>query len=282
MLRGWLLSVDSFTCLWAAWGFPEFVPVQFLLWMNHVSNAKTHRQCHSQLPATSTTQCTTQTFLTCCVKTILAASFSSGLYNNLAVCSELLAPSSWGMRLLHAVSGAGKAPAQPPDCCWSPHRQNCSRQMEEPMLEQQMAAGAKTPLRWKDQEANDEINPIKMWRAPPLMAQREICHANRNQLISGRIRVKTKGLFDFYHHLWKGLILFPTGKRAIARKFPLSDSTLETVMAPVWFSALGNTNNIPPSFPTELWPTFCLMTEGLNNHESPQQWDLRYKLLART
>lgn len=32
------------------------------------------------------------------------------------------------------------------------------------MLEQQMAAGAKTPLTWKDQEANYEINPIKMCR----------------------------------------------------------------------------------------------------------------------
>lgn len=106
----------------------------------------------------------TQSFLMRRAKTILAASLRSVLYNNLTIWSELLVHSSRGMRLLQVVSLAGKAPAQPPDCCLSPHRQNRSRQMEEPMLEQQMTAGAKTHFRWKNWEANDEIKPRKMCR----------------------------------------------------------------------------------------------------------------------
>lgn len=53
VLRGWLLSMHSFTCLWAAWEFLEFATLQFLLWMRHVSNAKTHRQFHFQLQTTA-------------------------------------------------------------------------------------------------------------------------------------------------------------------------------------------------------------------------------------
>lgn len=51
MLREWLLSMDSFTCLGAAWEFLGFVTLQFLLWMRHVSKAEIHRQFQLQITA---------------------------------------------------------------------------------------------------------------------------------------------------------------------------------------------------------------------------------------
>lgn len=177
----------------------------------------------------------TESFLMRCVRTILATSFSSALYNNLTIWSELLVRSWWGMRLLHAVSGAGKAPAQPWDCCTSPHRQNCSGQMEKPMLEQQMTAGAKSHFRWEDQEANDEINPIKTYRGH----------------LPSRLVMQTENSSFQEGNEWKQRGYLTQEKRQLQGSFHNQTGTLEIVMAPVWVLAelLVTPIKFQPAFP---------------------------------
>lgn len=167
----------------------------------------------------------TQSFLMRCAKTILATSFSSMLHNNLTIWIELLVHSTWGTRLLHTVPLAGKAPAQPWDCCTSPHRQSCSRQMEKPVLEQQMTAGAKTHFRWKDQEANDEINPIKMGRGhfPWQFRERFVMQIENSSFQEG--------------NEWKQRDYLTQEKRQLQGSFHYQTGKAEIAMTPVWLLA---------------------------------------------
>lgn len=181
----------------------------------------------------------TQSFLMRCVKTISATSFSSTPHNNLTIWTELLVHSSWGMRLLHTMTLPGKAPAQPWDCCTSPHRQNCSRQMEKPMLEQQMTVGAKTHFSWKDQEANDETNPTKM------------CRGHHPWRFRARFVMQIENSSFQEGNEWKQRDYLTQEKRQLQGSFCYQTGTVEIAMAPGWFSAelLVTPTIFQPPFP---------------------------------
>lgn len=182
---------------------------------------------------------TLKSFLMHCAKRISAISFCSTPHNNLTIWTELLVHSSWGMRLLHTVTLPGKAPAQPWDCCTSPHRQNCSRQMEKPMLEQQMTVGAKTHFSWKDQEANDETNPTKM------------CRGHLPWRFRARFVMQIENSSFQEENEWKQRDYLTQEKRQLQGSFCYQTGTVEIAMAPGWFLAelLVTPTIFQPPFP---------------------------------